>query len=232
MLTADNQPEQQPMTLEDAILAQQQQEMTNAPTGETAGMEDPSLQAPSNPFGVSKDEVGEALVRAMQANDETAISQLKTLYGLVSDYEDSQAQSTDMNATTQKALSQSANADSTLTQLEQLLNNAGGAGGPVGGNISSFFGNMGLNGDAKTYNDLANGSVTQIAKALGETGAMSDSDRVAYQALLPKITDTKEVAANKFRALRERMAAAHQNTLQYGAGVDPSLEQALMSGGY
>lgn len=134
------------------------------------------------------------------------------------------------NATTQKALSQSANADSTLSQLEQMLQSAGGAGGPVAGNISSFFGGLGMNNDAKTYNDLVSGSVTQIAKALGETGAMSDADRAAYMNLLPKITDTQEVASAKFQALRDRMAAAQQNTLQYGAGS--GIEDALAAAGY
>lgn len=134
------------------------------------------------------------------------------------------------NATTQKALAQSANADSTLQQLEAMMQQAGGAGGPVGGNLSSFFGGLGLNNNAKTYNDLASGSVTQIAKALGETGAMSDSDRVAYQNLIPKITDTQEVAAAKFAALRERMAAAQNSALQYGAGS--GIEDALAEAGY
>lgn len=129
------------------------------------------------------------------------------------------------NANTQKALAQSANADSTLRQLEGALAQAGGAGGPVAGNIGSFFGGLGLNNDVKTYNDLVGGSTTQIAKALGETGAMSDADRAAYSKLLPKVTDTPQVAAAKFAALRERMAAAQQNTLQYGAGS--GVEDAL-----
>jgi hypothetical protein len=47
---------------------------------------------------------------------------------------------------------------------------------------------------------------------------------------LPKITDTPEVAANKFAALRARMATAQQNTLQYGSGS--GLEEALASAGY
>ncbi len=138
--------------------------------------------------------------------------------------------SSKVNATTQKAIGQSANADATLKQLEGILGNAGGAGGPVGGQVSSFFGGLGLNNEAKTYNDLASGSVTQIAKALGETGAMSDSDRIAYANLIPKITDTPQVAAAKFAALRERMATAKSSALRYGAGT--GVEDALASGDY
>lgn len=135
-----------------------------------------------------------------------------------------------VNATTQKALAQSANADSTLSQLESMLQSAGGASGPIGGRISSLFGNAGMNNTAKTYNDLVSGSVTQIAKSLGETGAMSDADRAAYMNLLPKITDTSEVAQAKFQALRQRMAAAQENTLQYGSGS--GIEEALAAAGY
>jgi hypothetical protein len=225
-------PTEEPATLEQALSAAygsdpSQMGMSMDPMAGT----EPMAPEPTNPFGFTRDQVAQGIVQAMAANDEAALAQLQDLYSLIDDYEASQQEGTALNATTQKALAQSANADSTLNQLEELLGNAGGAGGPVGGAFNSFLGNLGLNGNAKTYNDLANGSVTQIAKALGETGAMSDSDRIAYQALLPKITDTPEVAANKFRALRARMAAAHQNTMLYGAGEDTSLESSLLNAG-
>lgn len=121
------------------------------------------------------------------------------------------------SATAQKALAQSANGESTISQLSELLNAAGGGQGNVGGNISSFLGGLGLNDNAKTYNDLARGSVAQIAKALGETGALSDSDITTYSAMLPKLTDTEAVARNKLVALKQRLAAARQSTMRYGA---------------
>lgn len=196
--------------------------MQGAPVGEA-----PVGQEAPNAFGVGPDEVAREMTNALKAGDKETYGLLRDLYETIIASEQS---STKVNATTQKALAQSANADTTLAQLEGLLANAGGAGGPVGGRISSFMGSAGLDNNAKTYNDLVNGSVTQIAKALGETGAMSDADRAAYMNLLPKITDTPEVAAQKFNALRARMAAAKQNTMQFGSGE--GLEDALLAAGY
>lgn len=134
------------------------------------------------------------------------------------------------SASLAKALTQSANGEATINQLSSLLEGAGGGMGNIGGNVSSFLGGLGLNDSAKTYNDLARGSVAQLAKAMGETGALSDSDIATYSAMLPKLTDTDAVAQNKIKALRERLLAAQQNTLRFGAAPTDLTDALLASG--
>jgi hypothetical protein len=180
---------------------------------------DDTSMGQENPFGASSDEFAQGYAKALQAGDTKAAAQLKDLYEGALDYETKQAKSS-YNSTTQKALSQSANGSNTLDQLEQLLQAAGGAGGPIGGRISTLLGDAGISTGAKAYNDLVAGSVTQIAKALGETGTLSETDQKVYRSLLPSLTDTAEVAQIKLKALKQRLAVAQQNTMQFGAGVD------------
>jgi hypothetical protein len=204
--------------------------MTGMPAVESSmgGMDGSSVLGGASPAQsiYTREAVAQDIQRDLQATGGANMDKYITLFNFLNP-EGSQGKP---NATTQKSLSQSANADATLQQLESILAQAGGSGGPIGGNISSFFGSLGLNNEAKTYNDLASGSVTQIAKALGETGAMSDADRVAYANLIPRITDTPAVASAKFAALRQRMETAKGNTLQYGAG--DGVAEALAAAGY
>ena len=204
--------------------------VTGMPAVESSmgGMDGSSVLGGASPAQsiYTREAVAQDIQRDLQATGGANMDKYITLFNFLNP-EGSQGKP---NATTQKSLSQSANADATLQQLESMLAQAGGSGGPIGGNISSFFGSLGLNNEAKTYNDLASGSVTQIAKALGETGAMSDADRVAYANLIPRITDTPAVASAKFAALRQRMETAKGNTLQYGAG--DGVAEALAAAGY
>lgn len=170
----------------------------------------------------TKDNIQKLILQDMVGNEGKNITTLLALYKAFG--EDSAPK---VNATTQKALAQSANGEATISQLEKLLQKAGGGQGNIGGNLAGLFGGLGFNTDAKTYNDLSTGSVSQIAKALGETGTLSDSDIRVYSAMLPKLTDTKEVAQNKINALRERLLQAQENTAQYGMGSSSDIESLL-----
>ena len=171
----------------------------------------------------TKDNIQKLILQDMMGNEGKNISQLLALYKAFG--ADGGQQKT--NATTQKALTQSANGESTISQLEQLLGNAGGGQGNVGGSLAGLLGGIGLNDNAKAYNDLSTGSVAQIAKALGETGALSDSDIATYGAMLPKLTDPEGVARKKIAALRERLQNATQNTATYGGGSDIDLTDLM-----
>lgn len=183
---------------------------------------DMSMAAPESNNIFSKQNIQGLILQDLANNEGKNVTQLLALYKAFG-----QDESQNLNATTQKALAQSANGEETVNQLAQLLQNAGGGQGNIGGGISGFLGGLGLNNNAKTYNDLARGSVSQIAKALGETGTLSDSDITTYSSMLPKLTDTEEVAQNKLAALRERLTNARQNTAQYGAGGTDDLMSLL-----
>jgi hypothetical protein len=126
-----------------------------------------------------------------------------------------------LNSTTASSLASSANGANTLNQLEGLFSQAGGGSGKLGGSLSNALSKVGMNSGTQIYNDLAASSVSQLAKALNGGGTVSDTDAAVVIQALPKITDSPAVAQAKFNALKARLAAAQQNTLQFaGSGAD------------
>lgn len=135
-----------------------------------------------------------------------------------------------LNSNTANLVASSANATNTLDQLESLFSTAGGGSGKIGGAFKNALAGAGLEGNTQTYNDLSASSVSQLARALNGGGQVSDADAAVVVQALPKITDSPAVAARKFAALRERLAASRQNTLLFNSGATPSgggLESAL-----
>jgi hypothetical protein len=123
-----------------------------------------------------------------------------------------------LNAQAKTSLAASSNGISTLDQLEGLFGNAGNGSGKLGGALANLSSKAGLNSNVQTYNDLAASSVSQLAKALNGGGQVSDTDAAVVIQALPKITDSPQVARNKFNALKARLQTAQQNTLRFGAG--------------
>lgn len=140
----------------------------------------------------------------------------------------------DMSQSSRNAMASSDNAINTIDQLEGLFSQAGGGSGRVGGSLKGWAANAGFDENAKVYNSLSQASVTQIAKALAGSGAgtVSDMDAKVIIAALPTLRDTPAEAQAKFAALKQRLSTARNNTLLYGAGGDPSLDQALTQGQY
>ena len=201
------QGEEQPTSLDQALLGAQEQ---------------------SNPFGVSKEQIAQNMMMALQQGDKEGFSQLKTMYELVSDYE-AQGQGGGSDLTSQQAtlMAKNQTAASSLDRLEQLYNSAGG-GGVIQGNIAGLAGNLNLNSSAKTYNDNIASAARFLGRAMGETGAGSDADAAAFIDKMPKLTDSPEVARMKLAELRQLLADSRQNMMYYGGGVS-SLEDSLLA---
>lgn len=117
------------------------------------------------------------------------------------------------NAAQQKNVLASKNASSTLRQIESSFNQAGGGQGLLGGNVSNFLGELGMNSGAKTYNDTATALAASLYKALGNTGTITDRDQAMIAKLIPKTTDTAETAQNKVSQLENLLNQAQQNAL-------------------
>lgn len=129
-----------------------------------------------------------------------------------------------LNSNTANLVASSANATNTLDQLEGLFGVAGGGSGKIGGAIKNALARAGLEGNAQTYNDLSASSVSQLARALNGGGQVSDADAAVVVQALPRITDSPDVAARKFAALRERLQNARQNTLLFNSGAAPDAD--------
>jgi len=179
--------------------------------------QDTGLQQPTNPFGVSLQDVAGQMTVALQNGDTKGYATLTDLYDRINDYETSQGGGA-LGSAAQKGLTSAANAETALQGLESALGAAGGGTGILGGNVANFLGNVGLNDSAKLYNDQLTSYVPIILQALGKTDAPSEAEQAGILRALPQINDSPENAAAKLASLRTRIAAAQQNIATYGGG--------------
>lgn len=110
---------------------------------------------------------------------------------------------------------------STLDELEQLYNQAGGASGRVGGAVEAAQGLVGLDSEAQAYRQMRKASASQMSKALGESGRLTDQDIKRALNAIPDVTDTPEEARIKFQSLRQLLSSS----VGAGAGLQPQQTQ-------
>lgn len=178
----------------------------DAQTGATQAVE-PSIG------GVTKSQLEQAMAMAAMDGNDGAFSDLKKLHDMLE-----ASGPGNLSSTAAGQVASSDNALNTLNQLDGLFSNAGGGSNVVQGNIQNALGGLGIDSNAKIYNDLAASSVSQLARAINGGGQVSDADAAVVVQALPRLTDSKEVAAAKIAALRQRLSTARDNTLTYSGG--------------
>lgn len=140
-------------------------------------------------------------------------------YDFVQSGEAAQAKAMGGNLTAQekKTQQQTQTALKGLEQLQGLYGGAGGGQGRVEGIFNTISGKGGANSKANAYNQIRRSLTTALARALGETGIMTDQDREVYLEALPRLEDNPEEAAIKIQYLKEMLAdnASYQETPQY-----------------
>ena len=176
--------------------------------------EDPQVSSEPSIGGYSKSQIENAMAAAIMDGNSKAYSQLESLYGLL-------PKDAELSSAAGTQVASNANATNTLSQLEGLYGTSGGGLGKIGGSLQNALAGAGMNGDVQTYNDLAASSVSQLARALNGGGQVSDADAAVVIQALPKVTDSPEVAARKFAALKDRLQNAMQNTLTDSGGASP-----------
>ena len=98
-----------------------------------------------------------------------------------------------------------------LNQLYALYKKAGGSQGIIGGTFTGAMNNItggAYNTDVATYDQTRALTSSLLARALGEKGTLSDTDRKYINDNLPKMTDDPAVAEKKFNAIYALLEAA------------------------
>lgn len=150
-----------------------------------------------------------AVELALEAGDANAYATLLGMYqdAVAQQEEESDTETTKLSSTQQAQLAKLDAADSAIDELEGLFEKAGGGKGPIAGNLQSIAGNWGWDSNAKTYNDMAEGLVNQIAQAVGKTDSLNTEGEVKRALkLIPQLTDDAESAKNKLEELRRMLA--------------------------
>lgn len=122
-------------------------------------------------------------------------------------------------------------AEKTLLQLRDMYNNIGYSGEGVlarlGGGIRSLAGGWGLESDVSSYQKLRESIKSQLARALGETGTLSDSDKKDVIESVPNIGDTPQEAENKWNFI---FTVLNQTRNSMGSNINDN--GALLFSGY
>lgn len=162
------------------------------------------------------DLIGRAMELAMDADDAESFAALLAMYNTAVSKIQDQSSDSNLSAAQQTQLAKFDSADDAINELEALYNQAGGGKGPIAGNLQSVAGDWGWDSGARTYNQMAEGLVNQIAQAIGKTDSLNTEGEVQRALkLVPSLTDDAQTAQNKLRTLREMLAQTKAN--YYGA---------------
>lgn len=198
------------------------------PTSSMAGAEGGAVV----PGAFTEDLFKQYLLRDLAETGGKNFSLLENLYG----YFNPQGASGDLSSTQQQSLTKLGTADTILSQIEQQLATVGLGGGPLGkaqGTFKSVMGKLGLNDNAAAYEDFRKGIATQLAKALGESGNLSDQDIKRAIQMIPGLNDTAGQAQLKLQQIRQVIEDSRQNVYSLGGsapagGLDMGILTALM----
>lgn len=175
----------------------------------------------ANPIYQNMLQARKSMELALAAGDITAYNKLASIYSGLEDMAamqglniggSSKSTQPELTVAQQNQMAKLSSAGSALDELEALYNRAGGGQGLIGGNIANFLGNLGLNSDVATYNDLAQGLINTINAAVGKTDSLNTEGEVQRAlSLVPKITDDATRAANKIAELRRLLGVTTAN---------------------
>lgn len=172
----------------------------NAVTGALGGNNDELTLG-----GYSYDDLENAYVAAIMAGDSGAAGVISDMIGMLDAKTKRQESKTSKSGTAQKQ-------QAAMDILNTLMGNFQ-AQGFIGGNITNILNGLtggNYNYQAANYNEQAQGSLSMIIKALGETGALAEGDVQRAMGLIPQITDSKEKAADKYQKLMTMLQSAGQ----------------------
>ncbi len=169
-----------------------------------------------------KENIDEAVMIAALSGDKETFNMMKSL----SEYfYPSSGDKT--SAATQKGLVSLGQAENLLNTFEQQLNEAGGQDNGVlariVGGARTAAGQVGLDAQASAYNAARQGTVASLAKALGDSGTLTDQDISRAMALIPDLGKSNEERAMMFSQLRA-LINNNRNTLTAASGGRGSLE--------
>ena len=155
--------------------------------------------------GYTRSEIENAYVAALRDNNVKAASAFGDMLSMLNTTEKMNISRSKSSTSSKDKTAQKKEAG--LKTLNTLLNSyerGGGGQGIVGGTLTNLLNSAtggAYNSSAQAYATQSRGAAAQIIKALGESGSLSDRDIQAAMDMLPKNTDSKQVAQEKINNL-------------------------------
>lgn len=209
-------------TLEAALRGEQ----VMGPTDTMPGVEE-MAQAPANPFGVSKEQVAQEMVLALQSGNTKAFGNLKDIYDMIAEFEEANAPaglSSGKPETVegQKAYNNAMSGLQAISDIESMLANDDGltwkSALPGGSLTDSLLG-------ASQYETALMTAADSMAR-LRTGAAMTKEETKNFKAMLPKAGDSPETIQYKLNNFRTYF---NEVLNQPAGGTAPSsLEEAML----
>lgn len=177
--------------------------------GDTAAQTAYMSQAEPTLSGYSYDDLENAYVSAIMAGDSGAASVIADMIGML----DSKTKRSESSKSKSSGDEKAKAGLNTLKELYSLYQSFGGSQGVVKGNITGALNTVSggaYNPAAATFDAVAQGSIGRIVKAMGDSGALSDSDKANALKMIPKVSDSPALAEQKFQSLYELLLEAAQ----------------------
>lgn len=101
--------------------------------------------------------------------------------------------------------------NSFVKQLEKMGSQESGVLARITGAGRKLAGSVGLDSDVKNYEDLKKALITPLARAMGETGVITNADIERYGGLLPDLSESKSEWTNKIAQIMEMLDYQEQS---------------------
>lgn len=167
----------------------------------------PSQQATLG--GYTYDDLENAYVAAIMAGDSESADVIADMIGML----DARVERTKSATKSSGGDAKAQSALNTLEELYRIYQSFGGSQGVVKGNITKALNAVSggaYSPAAATFDSVAQGSIGRIVKAMGDSGALSDTDKQNALKMIPKVSDSPELAEQKFQSLYSLLMEAAQ----------------------
>lgn len=101
--------------------------------------------------------------------------------------------------------------NSFVKQLEKMGTQESGVLARITGAGRKLAGTVGLDSDVKNYEDLKKALITPLARAMGETGVITNADIDRYGSLLPDLSESTDEWQNKIAQIMEMLNYQEQS---------------------
>lgn len=160
--------------------------------------------------GYNRDQLENAYVAALMDNNAKAAKALGTMIDML----DNKETRADKRAATNagKKNKKGGDMETAMSQLNSMLGNyeaQGVAGGTLTNLLNSATGGA-YNPKIAAYNDQSQSVGISLLKALGESGALSESDMARAKALIPTNTDSQAKAQAKLKTLKAMLSSVSE----------------------
>lgn len=160
--------------------------------------------------GYSRDQLENAYVAALMDNNAKGAKALGTMIDML----DNKETRADKRAATNagKKNKKGGDMETAMSQLNSMLGNyeaQGVAGGTLTNLLNSATGGA-YNPKIAAYNDQSQSVGISLLKALGESGALSESDMARAKALIPTNTDSQAKAQAKLKTLKAMLSSVSE----------------------